>query len=243
MRTLRTISIISAAAAVLLSGTVAFAQGPAARAVRGVQKVENRAMTASTSQERLRAAFAAAQTRMTTMREKAAQRVAEIQDKVKQQLAQRLATQFDNLNKTWTDHFTQLLDRYDAIAKKMQDRSSIAASAGKNVTAANAAIQAAQAAVTAARAAVVAQAAMTYVPDTSTVAATTATSTPKGQEELMSGLRASFQNLHNTLFKDLFALRDGPMTDARKALQSALQALSKIPGVDGGTATSTSSNQ
>ena len=59
------------------------------------------------------------------------------------------------------------------------------------------------------------------------------------QEKIVQGLRTAFKKLHETLFKDLFALRDGPMKDARRALQNAHQALSKIPGVDERNATST----
>jgi len=60
----------------------------------------------------------------------------------------------------------------------------------------------------------------------------------------MKGLRTQFQNLHKSLFKDLFALRDGAMKGARKSVQDALQTLSQIPKVDDDSATSTvESNQ
>lgn len=175
------------------------------------------------------------------LREKATQRVAEIKDKEKQQTAERLTTRFENLNKTWTDRFVQMLDRYDAIVLKMQSRADTAAANGKDVTAVNAAIQTAQSAIAAAQAAVVAQAAKTYVLDTSTVPSASTAGTPSGQGELVSSLRTSFQNLHTMLFNDLFALRDGPMRAARQAVQDTLTALKAVPDVD--TELTTNSNQ
>lgn len=285
MRTLRTFGTlgIAAAAALLLAGTVAFAEERSANAVRGEKteavRVENvkaesanagpRVKSAATTQgeikevmqarleaardeakQRVEAAREEAKTRIETVREeakarieaqreKATQRLADIQDKTKKQLAERLAKQFEHLNKTWTDHFMKLLNRYDEIVLKMRDRASAAAGNGRDVTAALAAIQSAETAIQTARTAVVAQAAKTYVLDTSAVGAATATTTPEGQSEMMQKLRGAFQNLHAALFRDLFALRDGPMRDARAAVQRALQALGQVPGVDNGNATST----
>lgn len=183
-----------------------------------------------------------ARIRVRANREKAEKRLTEIKDKVKQQMAERLAKQFEKQNSTWTDHFMKVLDRLDAISLKIQERAVVAAGNGKDISTATAAIAAAQTAIASARAAVIAQAAKTYVLDPSTIAPSTATTTPSGQEELMQGVRASFKNLHNSLFRDLFVLRDGPLTDARKAVQNALQALSKILGSGEGTATSTATS-
>lgn len=181
------------------------------------------------------------QARGAEMRQMAQERIAAIQDKVKQRIAQNLSGIFDRLNQVWTQHFSQLLDRYAAILQKIQDRANAAAANGKDVTATNTAIQAAQAAIASARTAVAAQAAKTYVPNLSsaTTTVTAATSTPQGQGQIIQGLKDAFQTLRTQLFSDLFALRDGPMTDTRKAVQSALQTLGKIPGVDQGNATST----
>ncbi len=191
------------------------------------------------AQERMQAARTQGQAHATAAREQVAQRLAGIQDKVKQRLAENLATRFDQLNKTWTDHFMQVLDHYDAILQKVQDRATAAASSGKDTTATSAAITAAKTSIATARTAITAQAAKTYTLNTSTVTTTSTTTTSSGQTELMQGLRTSFQNLNETLFKDLFALRDGPMTDTRKAVQSTLQTLSQIPGVDQVNTTST----
>ncbi|OGG40256.1 hypothetical protein A2118_03820 [Candidatus Kaiserbacteria bacterium GWA2_50_9] len=195
--------------------------------------------------ERVKAVREEAKERVKAEREKATERMKDIQDKKRQQLAQRLTTRFEELNKTWTDKFAAQLDRYNAMVQKMEARAAAAAANGKDVTAATAAIQIAKNVTTATQASVAAQASKIYTPDTSTIITTAATSTSQGQEELTKGLKAAFQTLHATLFKDLFALRDGPMMVARRAVQDALQTLGKVPGVDEGgtTATSATSNQ
>lgn len=171
-------------------------------------------------------------TRMEAQREKTKQRVADIRDKAKQEMATKIADQFDNLNKKWTDRFTEQLGRLGEILLKIQERADIASTNGKDITATNTAIQSANTAIDNARTAVVAQAAKTYTLDTSSIATTVATTTTNGQDELMKGLRTQFQNLHKTLFKDLFALRDGEMKRADTAVRSALKTLSQIPKVD-----------
>lgn len=236
MRTLKTLGIVSAAAAVLLSGTVAFAEGKAETraaiaSTTRAEKSDYRAMMASSTQERMQTMREEAKTRMTSLREKMTKRVSDIEDKVKKEAAKNIAGQFENLNTVWTDKFMNHLDRYVTIVQKMQARASIAASTGKDVTTVDAAIQAALTALATAKADVVAQAAKTYVVDTS-VFPTVSTTTPSGQTKIMQEFRKSFQTLHKELFKDLFALRDGPMKDARTAVQAALQALGQVPGVD-----------
>ena len=255
VRTLRTVGIVGGTLALLLSASAALAEErPVTAKVNVVEKaatVKQRATAlASTTQEkiketqeiareRVQAVREEAKDRVAEKREKAQQRLADIQDKAKQQLAQKLTKQFDNLNTKWTDHFMQVLDHYDAVVEKIQNRTDTAASAGKEIATVTAAIQSAHTAIEGARAAVTAQAAKTYTLDTSTITATVATTTSSGQEKLMKNLRTGFQNLHKTLFKDLFALRDGPMKNVRTAVQSALQALKQIPGVDKNMATST----
>lgn len=195
-------------------------------------------------QARVEAVREEAKTRLEAQREKASERLADIKDEAKKRLAENMTGRFDHLNKTWTDHFLELLGRYDEILQKMRDRADVAAGAGRDVTAAHAAIQSAETALESARAAVVAQAAKTYALDTSAITTAAATTTPSGQAEFLGSLRATFQELHAALFKDLFALRDGPMKDVRSALQSALQSLSAVPDVDEeNTAATTTGNQ
>ena len=270
MRTFRIMSIIGVSA-LLLSASVAFAEDESTtNVVQRVEVSDVRAEVKQTAKDRAQAVREEAKKKMETTREeakvrveavrekakvrveaqkeKATRRLADIQDKVKKQLAEKMVNQFERLNKTWTDHFLKLLDRYDEIVQKMRDRASVAASAGKDVTAADVAIQSAGTTIESARVAVVAQVAKTYTLDVSTFTAMTATSaaTPSGQEEILKGLKTAFQELHRTLFNDLFALRDGSMKDARKAVQSALQALGKVPKVDDdeeNTTATTTSNQ
>ena len=179
------------------------------------------------------------------LRVKAEERIAQIRDQQKQRLAQNLSGQFDHLNQVWTKHFAQVLDHYSIIFQKIQDRANFAAARGQNISATSAAIQSAQTAVTTAQNAVATQAAKSYefaLPATTTggmVATSTATSTPAAQTQLIQDIRTSAQSLRSELFKDLFALHNGPMLNARTAVQGALQSLSQIPGVDAGNATST----
>ncbi len=252
MRTLRTIGVVSSAAALLLTANIAFAEDRPTTKGRQDANVELRMKSASTTEnetnkenakERVKAAREEVKARMEVEHEKVTKRLTDIQDKVKREMAEKIATQFGRLNDTWTDHFIDLLDRYDAVIQKIQARADIAASAGKDVTSVTAAIQSAKTAIATARAAVIAQAAKTYAVASSTIP-TTATSTPSGQEKIMQNLRKSFQDLHTTLFKDLTTLRDGVMKDARQAVQNALQALGKVPEVDEDHATTTpASNQ
>ena len=266
MRTLRTIGIVGATAALLFSSTVAFAEerpmearqirqvaGESGKNTMGMNRPIIASTTASTTrmemgkaaQERMQAVREEANLRMKAQREKAEQRLSDIKDKVKKEMAQRLAKQFENLNSTWTNQFMRTLDRHDAILKKIETRAATSTGAGNDNPATIAAIQSAKTAIATARTAVTAQAAKVYTLDPAAVTTTTATTTPNGQTELMKKLKNSFQELHKTLFKDLFALRDGPMTDARKAVQNALRTLGKISGDNEGNATSTTtgSNQ
>ncbi len=312
MRTLRTVGIVSSAAALLLSASVAFAQetgavapaagtpapvvAPAARTemkkeVQDVRKeaqmrVQNAREDAKTLMESKRAEVKGsmeskreeakklmeakreeaktlienkreemktlmetkreeAKTRVEEKKVKAEKRLSDIKDKAKQETALRLAKQLEELNSHWTDRFMETLNRHSDVVQKIQDRAAIAASSGKDVAATTAAIASAKTAIETARTAVVAQAAKAYVLDASTITTTSATTTSKGQSELMKNLKTSFQTVHKALFKDLFALRDGPMTEVRKAVHSAFQTLGKIPGVDEKNATSTAatSNQ
>ncbi|HCR52714.1 TPA: hypothetical protein DIV48_03685 [Candidatus Kaiserbacteria bacterium] len=216
--------IVGTATALLLTATVAFARDDA--------------RPATSSMERLQTVRAEVRSRIDTEREKVSQRLTDIQDKAKREMAQRLAGQFDRLNETWTDHFMQQLDTYDALMRKIQARADAAQSAGNDVARTTVAIQSAASAIETARTAVTAQAAKTYELASSTIPMI-ATSTADGQQKILQSLRKSFQTLHTTLFKDLFALRDGPMKNARKAVQAALQTLGGTTGADGENATST----
>jgi hypothetical protein len=263
MRTLTKLGVIGSAAVFLLSGSVALAEGrensgpkmPRGGDIRReasstpeIERARLESVASSTQkfmQDRMQAAREQAQSRMTAVRQKEQQHLARIQDKMKQEQAKRLAKQFDDLNKTWTDRFADTLNKYDAIVLRVQDRATAAASSSQDITSTTAALTAARTAIADARRAVLAQAGKVYAISTSTPATTTtATSTPNGQQgQLMKELRTSFNQMHQALFKDLFALRDGPMKAARDAVQAAIRTLGKVPGIDDdrGTATSTAS--
>ena len=199
------------------------------------QREESKKRIETTREEakaKMEAAREEAKSRMETKREEAKQRLSDIRDKKKQELALKLSDRFDNLNKKWTDHFTQTLDHYNAILLKIQERADIAETNGKDVSAANVAIQSAKTAISTAQTAVTAQAVKTYTLDASVVTTTDTTDTTVGQDELVKRLRTAFQELHKTVFNDLKALRDGEMKNTRSAVQGALQTLSQIPKVD-----------
>ncbi len=195
------------------------------------------------AKERMEAAREEAKNRVEAQREKAQQHLAEIKDKAKQEKAQSIANQFAHINKEWTDHFMEVLNKLDTIVGKIQKRADVAAASGKDVSSTIAAINTAKTAIDTARTAVITQSAKVYELNTSTSTAitvpTTATTTQNGQNELVQNLRTAFKSLHATLFKDLFALRDGPVLAARKAVQAAAQSLIRIPGINEGTATTT----
>lgn len=197
------------------------------------------------AKERMEAMREEAKNRFEAQREKNEKRFAEIKDKAKQEKAKGIAKQFAHLNEQWTDHFMNVLDHLDEVVKKIQSRADRAASSGKDVSATVAAIKSAKTAIDTARAAVVTQAGKVYELNTSTssavVSPTTSTTTPGGQSELVRNLSTAFKALHTSLFKDLTALRDGPMLAARRAVQAAAQSLASIPRVDeDGVATTTS---
>lgn len=174
-----------------------------------------------------------AQVKVQQIKEKVQQKLTKIKNQQKQQLAKKIANQLDHLNEVWTDHFIQVLDHLDLVLQKIQTRTDKAASNGKNVTAVTSAIQTAKTAITTARTSVTAQAQKTYtISDTTIDAGVTSAATTAGQEKIMQNLRAQFKTIKDQLQKDLFALRDGVIKDARTAVQNVLQELIKIPGVN-----------
>lgn len=260
MSTLRNISIAGFVVATLLSAGTVLAEEKSTNTVRETAKenlqsareeVKTRSETVreeaknkaeavrEEAKKRIETARESAKARIETQREKAKERLNDIRDNEKKQKVERLTEQFDNLNKKWTDNFIQQLDKLSSILIKIQERTDIAETNGKDTTAVNSAMQSAKTAITNAQTAVTAQASKTYTLNASSITATSAITTSSGQEELIKSLRTQFQNLHKTLFKDLYALRDGVMKDARKAVQDALQTLGKIPKVDDDNTAST----
>ncbi len=174
-------------------------------------------------------------------REEVQQKIAKIKDEKKKQQAEQMEKQFDHINQIWTDHFSKLLNHYDAVLQKIKTRTDKAAANGQDISTVNTAIQNAEAKIIAARTAVATQAGKTYTIDVTAITSGVASSTTTtGQDQIMKNLRAQFKAMKEQLRKDLFTLRDGAIKDTKAAVKNALQALSKVPKVDEEpTATST----
>ncbi|MDE1970547.1 MAG: hypothetical protein KGI50_03150 [Patescibacteria group bacterium] len=158
-------------------------------------------------------------------------RISHITDSAKRTLATRIADQFDHINTVWTDHFTLVLNRYDAILQKIQTRADMAAANGNDVSAVTTLIQKTTTDLATARTAVEAQATKSY---TAKLASSTSNIEVSSSTEshFVQNFRDSFNTLHESLLHDLFALRDGAVRTVRTDLQRANQALQTIPGVD-----------
>lgn len=154
----------------------------------------------------------AAETRRAELKDK----ISKLRDEKKKQIATRLDQQMARLNARWTDHFNNMLDRLLEILGRIELRADKAQTAGRDVSAARTAIASAKATIESARAAVETQAKKTYIADFSS------------EKELRVGFKAAKEQLR----KDLFGLRDGAMKSARRAVQSAFQALKNVPKVD-----------
>jgi hypothetical protein len=253
MDTLRKVGIVGTVTLALLLSGVAFAEDNPLKALSETEKEnlqsareeakqkieaareESKKKIESAREEakmRMEIAREEAKAKMEAQREKARQKLSEIKDKEKQQKAERVADQFDNLNKKWTGHFTQQLDKLGNVLIKIQERADIAARNGKDIAAVSIAIQSSKTAIEVAQVAVSAQAAKTYVLSSSSITTASSVTTSSGQNELINALKTQFQGMHKAIFKDLYALRDGVMKDARKSVQDALQILGQIPKVD-----------
>jgi hypothetical protein len=177
--------------------------------------------------EKLEGVKKEAQDKMQAIRADFKAKLSQVKDEKKKQTAENLHERLGTLNEKWTMHFGDVLDKYAEVLKRVESRRDKVQAAGKDTAAVNAALQAAQAAITRARTTVEVQAAKTYE-----VTVTTDVQ-----------LRAAFQTAHTALKKDLMALRDGAMRDAREAVQKAIQSLRAIPDVDKVRAAATSSQQ
>ncbi len=157
-------------------------------------------------------------------------KIALLKDAKNKDAANKVIAQIDNTNKVWAAHFNDILDKLDAILDKIKSRSQKAVLNGQDATAVNSAIQKASDSIASARLSITNQAQKIYTINKVTIAIPV--STESGQNLLISKLRTQFENVRNQLFKDLMALRDGSIKDARTNVQDALQILSKIPNID-----------
>ena len=239
--------VVCAIAALFLSISFVFAENATStskisdlndRKQKFMQEANQRA--ASTT-EKLKNIREEAQKRIEQKREEAQQKIAKIKDEKKKKQAEQIEKQFAHINQVWTDHFTKLLNHYDAVLQKIKTRTDKAAANGRDVSAVKTAIQNAETKIAAAGTAVATQAGKIYTIDVTAITSGVASSTTAtGQNQIMKNFRAQFKAMREQLMKDLFALRDGAIKDAKTAVKNALQALSKVPKVDEEpTATST----
>ena len=168
--------------------------------------------------------------RVKKIREELKVKIDKIKDEKKQDMANKIIEQIDRINESWTKHFSNVLNKLEDILKKVKSRQEKASANGQDVSAVITAVQKAESAIATARSAVSNQAQKTYAVNVSTI--TGETSTDNGQTKLVSTLRERFKLLKDQLFKDLFALRDGLMKDARNAVHEAARTLSQVPNVD-----------
>ena len=153
----------------------------------------------------------------------------QIKDTTKQNATDRILNQMEKLNQVWASHFTNVLDRLEAVLEKIKSRKDKALANGKDVSLVIEAITKAEASIDAARVALEIQAQKTYVVDPGTISQET--TTQEGQNNLISDFRTQFKALRELLFADLKSLRDGAMKDARDSVKDVIKILSEIPVV------------
>ncbi len=216
--------------ALLFSAVFVYAQNQQGGNIRSQQvqrenKQANQQMNREVQQSREEA-----QARVKQIRQDLKQKIGQIKDKKKQDLGNKVMEKIDHVNQTWTGHFANVLDKLDVVLQKIKSRTQKVATNGQDVSAVNTAIAKAETAITTARSAVLDQSQRTYAINASTI--TGETSTTEGQNNLVSTLRTRFPLLRDQVFKDLFALRDGVMKDARTAVHDVAKTLSQVSNVD-----------
>ena len=211
----KNIFIITIVGVLLLSGNFIYAE-EIKRPLKPIQRIEE---LRTKAQENIK-----------EKREAAKVRMRQIKDTTKQTATDRILNQMEKLNQVWTNHFTNVLDRLDAVLEKIKSRKDKASANGKDVSLVIEAITKAEASIDAARVALEIQAQKTYVVDPATISQETATQ--EGQNNLISDFRTQFKALRELLFGDLTSLRDGAMKDARDSIKDVVKILSEIPGVD-----------
>ena len=211
----KNIFIITIVGVLLLSGNFIYAE-EIKRPLKPIQRIEE---LRTKAQENIK-----------EKREAVKVKMRQIKDTTKQTATDRILNQMEKLNQVWTNHFTNVLDRLDAVLEKIKSRKDKASANGKDVSLVIEAITKAEASIDAARVALEIQAQKTYVVDPATISQETATQ--EGQNNLISDFRTQFKALRELLFGDLTSLRDGAMKDARDSIKDVVKILSEIPGVD-----------
>lgn len=176
---------------------------------------------------------AGAKTRMSEVRAELQGKISAIQDARRKDAALAIIGQLAHANATATDHFNDILNHLERVLAKVESRAEKARASGGNITAVAMAIQKARDSIAQARTAVQAQAKKSYQTAINARAIVSSdASTSEGQNALISSMREQFQSARNSLKKDIFALRDGPMKNARRAVQDAIKSLKEVSNVD-----------
>ena len=211
----KNIFIITIVGVLLLSGNFIYAE-EIKRPLKPIQRIEE---LRTKAQENIK-----------EKREAVKVKMRQIKDTTKQNATDRILNQMEKLNQVWASHFTNVLDRLEAVLEKIKSRKDKALANGKDVSLVIEAITKAEASIDAARVALEIQAQKTYVVDPGTISQET--TTQEGQNNLISDFRTQFKALRELLFADLKSLRDGAMKDARDSVKDVIKILSEIPGVD-----------
>lgn len=153
-------------------------------------------------------------------------KISQIKDPNKKYAAENITDQFDHVNQIWTDHFALVLSQLEAVLTKMEVQKNRILANGGNGAELDAAINSARVKITEARDKVNTQAATTYLIDPAKLPMQTTTTA--GQNALVSQMRTQFKEKRDALLQDLFALRNGPMQEARDATKTAFETLNTL---------------
>lgn len=143
------------------------------------------------------------------------ERLAKIKDERKKEIVERIAKQLNELNERTLNHFSNVLEKLDAVLLRISSRADKVESRGLDVKTVRAAISEAKNAIAASRAAITAQSAKVYTVTIST------------EDTLKIDVGKARQMLHD----DLAKVRE-TVKAAREAVRKALVILAQIPKVD-----------
>lgn len=189
--------------------------------------------TSASIQTKINRLETATKTKLSDIRAELRGKVLAIGDARRRDAALAVIGQFSHSNTIATDHFANVLNHLEKVLGKVESRAQKAEAGGGNVTAVRMAVGRAKESIAQARTAVSIQAKKSYQTAINARSIPSSeSSTPEGQNNLISSMRGQFQAARTALKNDLFALRDGPMKNARRAVQDAIKALMQVPDVD-----------
>lgn len=143
------------------------------------------------------------------------ERLAKIKDERKKKIVERISNQLNELNERMLNHFSNVLEKLDAVLLKISSRADKAESRGLNVQAVRGAISEAKSAIAVSRAAISTQSAKVY------------SITVNTEDTLKVDVGKTRQALHD----DLAKVRE-TVKMAKEAIRKVLVVLAQIPRVD-----------